>query len=269
MPDTNSPNDMEAYLRLLHGEGTLDQQRKDKEQQEHEKRERELAAQQAIKCAEEEMLATLREIIAAMVPIEPGEVRPVKGAAIRMEQPYAICKYPVTQCWYEALMGSSRTCLKGDPQRPVECVSWFDAQSYCKSLNDLCKQAGLHHGRKFALPTVVQWEYACRAGSTGNFGQLSSGEEGTVDQMGWYSANSGQTPHPVGQKDANAWGLYDMHGNVTEWCQELHEVAGTKRLIRGGAWDCPSDMCSAGYHDYQHQGSSGGTHGFRIISVPA
>ena len=106
---------------------------------------------------------------------------------------------------------------------PVEQVSWYDATNFCAKLTAIEKDAGrLPEGYEYTLPTEAQWEYACRAGTTTalNSGKnLSNKEEcPEMDEVGWYAYNSGEKTHPVGQKLPNAWGLYDMHGNVEEWC---------------------------------------------------
>ncbi|MBO7222850.1 MAG: protein kinase, partial [Kiritimatiellae bacterium] len=121
-------------------------------------------------------------------------------------------KYEVTQAQWQSIMGDNPSYFTGDSSRPVENVSWNNCQEFIKKLNSRAevKQAGI----TFRLPTEEEWEYACRAGSTGKYGLLANGREGSLDEMGWYRDNSGGKTHPVGQKKPNAWGLYDMHGNV-------------------------------------------------------
>jgi formylglycine-generating enzyme required for sulfatase activity len=152
----------------------------------------------------------------------------------------------VTQAQWEALMGSNPSHFKGNPNLPVEQVSWDDCQEFLKKLNEVCKN---QLGKLRAdLPTEAEWEYACRAGSTGRW---SFGEDETkLGDYAWYSENSGNRMHPVGQKKPNAWGLYDMHGNVWEWCKDWYgeyekeavinpqgPANGQARLLRGGSWD--------------------------------
>jgi len=208
-------------------------------------------------------LDTVKEILAAMVPIKPGTVMCKTGwfskKELRVDHPYSICKFPVTQKWYEAVIGTNPSHLK-DPQRPVEKVSRHDAQAFCTKLNEVA--AGLIGGMRFALPSEARWEYACRAGSTGDFGLLKSSKDGTVDQMAWYAWNSGNQTHRVGQKEANAFGLYDMHGNVWEWCADQ---GGERRVFCGGGWYDAGENCRAACRNVNHSGIRFSNLGFRPV----
>ncbi len=138
-------------------------------------------------------------------------------------------KYEVTQAQWKSVMGNNPSVFKDD-NRPVENVSWNDCQEFCK-------KTGLQ------LPTEAQWEYACRAGSRGPYAGT-----GNLDDMGWYLDNSRVQTHPVGTKHPNAWGIYDMHGNVSEWClnwfgplssggaDPVGSISGSKRVKRGGSF---------------------------------
>lgn len=156
---------------------------------------------------------------------------------------FYLCKFLVTQQLFEAVMGTSPSTFKG-PSLPVEAISWKDAASFCNQLSLL---AGLEmpyqlskgeedfvfneQADGYRMPTEAEWEFACRAGSTGiRYGKL--------DAIAWYKANSGGSTHEVGQKQANLWGLYDMIGNVWEWCSDIYDatVYGSYRIIRGGGW---------------------------------
>ena len=141
---------------------------------------------------------------------------------VTLTKGYWLAKYEVTQAQYEAVMNANPSSFKG-ADLPVEQVSWYDATNFCAKLTAIEKDAGrLPEGYEYTLPTEAQWEYACRAGTTTalNSGKnLSNKEEcPEMDEVGWYAYNSGEKTHPVGQKLPNAWGLYDMHGNVEEWC---------------------------------------------------
>ena len=133
---------------------------------------------------------------------------------VTLTRGYWLGKTEVTQAQWEAMMGSNPANFKG-ADRPVEEVSWNEAMEFCRKLTERERQAGrLFDGYEYTLPTEAQWEYACRAGTTGAYA-------GILDAMAWYYQNSGNATHPVGQKQANAWGLYDMHGNVSEYCRDL------------------------------------------------
>ncbi|MGO8744610.1 MAG: formylglycine-generating enzyme family protein, partial [Thermoguttaceae bacterium] len=124
---------------------------------------------------------------------------------VRITKPYYLGKHLVTQEQWEALMGSNPSQSKG-PKNPVTLVSWQHCQVFLGKLN--AKTAG--QGGKFVLPSEAQWEYACRAGTTTKYG--FGDEETQLGDYAWYKANSGDAPHPVGEKNPNAWGLYDVHG---------------------------------------------------------
>jgi formylglycine-generating enzyme required for sulfatase activity len=120
-----------------------------------------------------------------------------------------------TQAQWRAVMGTDPSYFKGD-DRPVERVSWHDCCSFCEKLNALLGQQHPDVG-PFRLPTEAEWEYACRAGTTGPLNVPGA----TLDEVAWHNGNSGGETHPVKQKKPNAWGLYDMLGNVCEWCQDV------------------------------------------------
>ena len=144
----------------------------------------------------------------------------------------------VTQAQWEAVMGNNPSAFKG-PDLPVEKVSWEDCQEFIKRLNT---KEGTE---QYRLPAEAEWEYACRA-------DTSSESEEELEEMAWGGWNSGGQTHPVGQKKPNAWGLYDMLGNVWEYCQDWYDAAyyktspstdpggpetGSLRVVRGGSWD--------------------------------
>ena len=158
---------------------------------------------------------------------------------------FAIGKYPVTQAEWKKVMGNynNPSRFTGDDRHPVEHVSWDDAQGFIQKLNRLT-------GHTHRLPSEAEWEYACRAGSNGRW--CFGDDESQLEQHAWYDGNSGRQTHPVGQKKPNAWGLYDMHGNVWEWCEDrwhgnyqgapsdgrawVEGGSADARVLRGGSW---------------------------------
>ena len=155
-------------------------------------------------------------------------------------------------------MGTNPSYFKG-LGHPVENVSWNDCQEFIKRVSAL-------DGVPYRLPTEEEWEYACRAGSTGDWGKCKNAEEGPLEVMGWYRDNSGAATHPVAQKEPNAWGLYDMHGNVWEWCADLYLPGSTSRVNRGGSWYSRADNCAAGFRIHYAPGNRNQDLGFRLVA---
>jgi hypothetical protein len=171
---------------------------------------------------------------------------------------FSIGKYPVTQEQYQAVMGNNPSSFKNNPKNPLETGSWNDAQEFCKKLNQLT-------GKKYRLPTEAEWEYACRAGTQTRF--YFGDDAAKLGDYGWYNGNSGSKPHPVGQKKPNDWGLYDMSGNVWEWCEDpWHNSYADKpeniknngntiwpssyissRVLRGGSWSTFPWACRSAF----------------------
>ena len=192
---------------------------------------------------------------------------------VTITQGYWMGKYEVTQAQYEAVMGTNPAGFRGD-NNPVEFVSWDDAMEFCAKLTEREQAAGsLPEGYEYTLPTEAQWEYACRAGTTTalNSGKNLSGynECPEVDEVAWYTYNSNSTTHPVGQKQANAWGLYDMHGNVLEWCLDWYPgYENSMRVLRGGSYSSLAFMCRSAYQGGSYPGSRWNYIGFRLALIP-
>ena len=203
---------------------------------------------------------------------------------VTLTKDYWLGKYEVTQAQYEAIMGNNPAYFKGG-KRPVEQVSWNDAKDFCRKLNE--RYAGkLPAGYKFDLPTEAQWEYACRAGTTtalNNGTNLTSarGACSNLDEVGWYDKNYGSNAHKeFGQKRPNNWGLYDMHGNVFEWCRDwygsytgdatdpLGPSSGSIRVFRGGSWSFCARFCRSANRDDWNPGDRASYLGFRLALVP-
>ncbi|MBC1193637.1 SUMF1/EgtB/PvdO family nonheme iron enzyme [Microcystis aeruginosa BLCCF108] len=193
---------------------------------------------------------------------------------------FAIGKYPVTQAQYQAVMGKNpswfKNWFKNNPQNPVENVSWNDAQAFCRKLSQIT-------GKTYRLPTEAEWEYACRAGTTTRY--YFGDDANQLGDYAWYIENSQAKTHPVGQKKPNAWGLYDMSGNVWEWCEDdWHDnyIGAPKdgsawltndndyQILRGGSWcNLPYLYRSAyRYNFYRRVFDYYYFTGFRVVCVP-
>jgi len=162
---------------------------------------------------------------------------------VKISRPFYMGKYEVTQKQYYVIAKSKPSRFKQEG-RPVENVSWDQANSFCKKLSEI-------KGGSYRLPTEAEWEYACRAGSQDSFYFGDDPTYSQLEQYAWYSKNGDSATHPVGEKKPNSFGLYDMHGNVWEWCGDWyatdysrHSIAvdpqgpliGKSRVLRGGGW---------------------------------
>ena len=222
---------------------------------------------------------------------EKGRFADESRHKVRLTQGFWMGEYQVTQWQWEKLMGSNPSEnidgsnfdwlgfeVKPAPDNPIDCVSWNDCQDYLRKLNSLDSVRGL--GLMFALPTEAQWEYACRAGTTGAYGGT-----GRLNRMGWYKGNSVDWTHKVAEKKPNAWGLHDMHGNVWEWCQDwygdyptiietdltetdpLGPESGTHRVLRGGDFSSDARSCRSSTRGKNRPNSYGRNGGFRLVAT--
>jgi formylglycine-generating enzyme required for sulfatase activity len=180
--------------------------------------------------------------------------------------------YPVTQAQWQAVMKSNPSRFKGD-DRPVEQVSWYDCQEFCRKLS-------VREGKTYRLPTEAEWEYACRAGTTTAY--CFGDDPAQLGEYAWYRGNSNQKTHPVGQKKANAWGLYDMHGNVWQWCLDWYgdypgsdqvdpqgPAWGPARVVRGGCWGLDPRSCRSAHRYWDVPGNRYFALGCRLALVPS
>ena len=194
--------------------------------------------------------------------------------AVTLTKPFYMGKFAVTQEQYQQVIGKNPSKFIGNGN-PVDTVSWDDAQAYCKTLSGQANEV-------VRLPTEAEWEFACRAGTTTTY--HSGDTEVDLAKAAWYSANSNHTTHAVGQKEPNGFGLYDMHGNVFQWCEDWYAennykesevenprgaTQGIVRSMRGGSWSMPATNCRSVHRaadiptgiDYSH------FEGFRVVAT--
>jgi formylglycine-generating enzyme required for sulfatase activity len=192
---------------------------------------------------------------------------------VTISRPFWLQKTEVTQVQWQSVMGSNPSKFQGCPRCPVEQVSWDDIQGFLARLN----KRGV--GR-FRLPTEAEWEYAARAGTTGDYGGT-----GRLEDMGWYRDNGGGRTHEVAQgKQPNAWGLYDMHGNVWEWVNDRYDAGYYERssaadppgpalgqyrdrVLRGGAWNSYGSVCRSAFRGSNKASFRDGDSGFRLVRI--
>ena len=215
-----------------------------------------------------------------MIPVEGGTF--TMGATSEMKNPdddeqpthpvtlssYYIGETEVTQALWKAVMGSNPSYFEGD-DLPVVYVSWDDCQTFISKLNALT-------GKNFRLPTEAEWEFAARGGNQSRHTQFSGSSR--IDDVAWYEDNSGYKTHPVKTKQPNELGIYDMAGNVWEWCQDWYGSyssyaqtnptgagSGSRRVVRGGSWSNYPGLCRSSYRFRLTSGDSGSDLGLRLV----
>jgi formylglycine-generating enzyme required for sulfatase activity len=191
----------------------------------------------------------------------------------------------INQGQYKAIMGVNPSGFKGDDNLPVEQVSWFDAIKFCNAVSD---SGGLNRcydettgvcdftKNGIRLPTEAEWEFACRAGTITKY--YSGDSVANLNTSGWYLDNSGNKTHPVAKRSPNAWGLYDMNGNVWEWCNDWAGTyssasvtnptgpqGGNLHVIRGGGWNSPDFSSTSAYRNYAGAANTLNFIGFRVV----
>ena len=239
-------------------------------------------------------------------PSEDGSEDNERQHEVTLTRDYYLGAFEVTQAQYEKVMGKNPSNFQGKeveqripakkhPQtgrtiedekiipvdssnHPVERVSWEEAVEFCKKLSDLPEEKAA--GRVYRLPTEAEWEYACRAGSKSAYG--FGDERDSLDDYAWYGENGDSKTHPVGQKKPNAWGLYDMHANVWEWCSDWYgdypkgalsdpvgPREGSNRVYRGGCWCFEAAICRSAYRNRGYPSFRFDDRGFRLaLSSP-
>jgi len=196
---------------------------------------------------------------------------------VTLTKPFMLGTYEVTQGQYQRVMGTNPSKFKG-VNNPVETLSWDEAVEFCRRLSELPAEKAA--GNIYRLPTEAEWEFACRAGTTTRY---SFGDnESELGQHAWWNGNSGKRTHPVGIKLPNALGLFDLHGNVREWCQDRYEsyprgavtdptgaASGSDRVNRGGSWYDTAGLCRSAFRYRLYPSGRNRHYGFRVCLSPS
>lgn len=190
---------------------------------------------------------------------------------ITISKGFQIGKYEVTQAQWKAVMDSNPS-LNSGRSNPVEQITWNECQTFISKLNEI------DSAYTYRLPTEAEWEYCCRAGSDTKF--CSGNEEMNLGDYAWFHNNSYSKTHPIGQKNPNSWGIYDMHGNVLEWCQDWYDhdyydnspnidpqgpSSGSERVYRGGSCAVSAKGCESAYRGSNPPYYGDWYHGVRLV----
>ncbi len=217
---------------------------------------------------------TINGVSFEMIWVEGGEFLFQDEIKITLDSFY-MAKYPVTQELYEAVMGINPSDFKKSPQNPVETVSWYDI------IDDFLPQLEKLTSKKHKLPTEAQWEYAVKGAQKSKSYKFAGSDD--INEVAWYKENSNGKTHPVGQKKPNELGLYDMSGNVWEWCEDdwhksydeipidgspwIEKPRVSSRVLRGGSWGRRVGYCSTVYRNYAMPANRYSGIGFRLVSL--
>jgi formylglycine-generating enzyme required for sulfatase activity len=228
---------------------------------------------------------TLMPIKLTLMPIKPGTFMMGSDSGDRNEKParkvmltktFWMGKTEVTQSQYEAIMGKNPSKFQG-ANNPVELVSWTEAVEFCKKLTQREHKVGrLPATQEYRLPTEAEWEYCCRAGTTTKYS--FGDDESKISEHAWHRENSSSKTHPAAEKKPNDWGLYDMHGNVYEWCQDWFgnypsgaqvdptgPASGSYRVDRGGSWGSSARFCRSAFRGRSTPSRRYNGLGFRLV----
>jgi sulfatase modifying factor 1 len=216
----------------------------------------------------------------------PSDQNPIEE--MKIEKAFLLGETEITQELYKAVMNKNPSYFKKKPKNPVECVSWYDALIFCNRLSDMFKLERYYtitkdgqivdtietkqenyvvetngNSKGFRLPTEWEWEYAAKADT-----QLEYSGSNDVNEVGWYKDNLGGTTHEIKGKNPNAWGFYDMSGNVWEWCENKYNPNNTAisadRVIRGGGWNSHASLLRSANRDRSSPDFRGAVLGFRV-----
>ena len=243
-----------------------------------------------------------KEAYSDRVPVEGPRYR------VKITNPFYLGMYQVTQGEFEKVMGVNPSAFtekqmdvsafkpplsegevkyretavkklegKDTSRHPVETVNWEEAMEFCRRLSAMPAERAAR--RVYRLPSEAEWEYACRAGTTTR--RYCGDDEAALADVAWFDNNSGAMTHPVGEKRPNAWGLYDMHGNVWQWCADWFSAdyykqsppgdpsgptAGSGLVVRGGNWYASASYCRSAFRYYAGSASRTRTYGFRVLA---
>lgn len=210
----------------------------------------------------------------------PDREQPARVVTLR--QPFALAKYEVTQELYQTIISKNPSRWQG-PRNSVEMVSWNEAVEFCrKATAELRQRKLLRDNEVIRLPSEVEWEYACRAGTTTRYSFGDRADD--LTHYAWFTGNAKGNDPPVGKKKPNAWGLYDMHGYVWEWCQDAwhadykgaptdarawEDKGAKERVLRGGSWADGADHCRSAYRHHLPPDKASDAIGFRCVKAVA